>query len=97
MSCRSILLAPGILIFFTACTGERPVAADYSDPSTVRIPGLKQKVEILRDRWGVPHIYAQNADDLFLANGRCREPSRQSRHGLEKRAHFLADHEMDGR
>lgn len=36
---------------------------------TVRLPGLKQPVEILRDRWGVPHVYAQNADDLFFANG----------------------------
>jgi len=36
---------------------------------TVRLPGLKQPVEILRDRWGVPHIYAKNTDDLFFANG----------------------------
>lgn len=36
-----------------------------------RIPlaGLKQPVEVVRDRWGVPHIYAQNADDLFFAQG----------------------------
>jgi penicillin G amidase len=33
------------------------------------LPGLKQSVEILRDRWGVPHIYAQNSDDLFFAQG----------------------------
>ncbi|MFL6448850.1 MAG: penicillin acylase family protein [Bryobacteraceae bacterium] len=33
------------------------------------LPGLKQPVEILRDRWGVPHIYAQNSDDLFFAQG----------------------------
>ncbi len=33
------------------------------------LPGLKQPVEILRDRWGVPHIYARNADDLFFAQG----------------------------
>ncbi len=26
-------------------------------------------VEILRDRWGVPHIYAQNTRDLFYAQG----------------------------
>lgn len=31
--------------------------------------GLKAPVEIVRDRWGVPHIYAQNADDLFFAQG----------------------------
>lgn len=35
----------------------------------VALPGLKQPVEILRDRWGVPHIYAQTVDDLFFAQG----------------------------
>jgi penicillin amidase len=36
---------------------------------TLRAPGLKAPVEVLRDRWGVPHIYAQNMDDLFFAQG----------------------------
>ncbi|MGG7380562.1 penicillin acylase family protein, partial [Escherichia coli] len=31
--------------------------------------GITKPVEILRDRWGVPHIYAQNPDDLFFAQG----------------------------
>src|SRR5690349_6714158 len=35
----------------------------------IRLPGLKASVEVLRDRWGVPHIYAQNQDDLFFAQG----------------------------
>jgi len=35
----------------------------------IAIQGLKQPVEILRDRWGVPHIYAQSQDDLFFAQG----------------------------
>ena len=26
-------------------------------------------IEILRDRWGVPHIYAKSTDDLFYAQG----------------------------
>ena len=33
------------------------------------VPGLREPVEILRDRWGVPHIYARNTHDLFLAQG----------------------------
>ena len=36
---------------------------------TVRIPGLKQPVEILTDAYGVPHIYADNLDDLYFAQG----------------------------
>jgi penicillin G amidase len=30
---------------------------------------LQHPVEVLRDRWGVPHIYAQNTHDLFVAQG----------------------------
>ena len=33
------------------------------------MPGLSQPVEILRDRWGINHIYAQNEADLFFAQG----------------------------
>src|SRR3982074_1744570 len=36
---------------------------------TVAVPGLGKPVEILRDRWGVPHIYAQTEEDLFFAQG----------------------------
>src|SRR5690606_29436470 len=36
---------------------------------TIRLPGLKEPVEILRDRWGIPHIYAKNQHDLFFAQG----------------------------
>src|ERR1700722_19095110 len=36
---------------------------------TVGLPGLRKPVEILRDRWGVPHIYAQTVEDLFFAQG----------------------------
>jgi penicillin amidase len=35
----------------------------------VSVPGLRQPVEVLRDRWGVPHIYAKTVDDLFFAQG----------------------------
>ncbi len=35
----------------------------------VSIAGLEKPVEVLRDKWGVPHIYAQTANDLFFAQG----------------------------
>jgi len=53
---RSLLL---LLLFLPA------IAAD----ERVVLPGLKASVEILRDRWGVPHIYAGNTHDLFFAQG----------------------------
>jgi penicillin G amidase len=36
---------------------------------TLHAKGLKQLVTVRRDRWGVPHIYAQNQHDLFFAQG----------------------------
>ncbi|MBL8982567.1 MAG: penicillin acylase family protein, partial [Gemmatimonadetes bacterium] len=33
------------------------------------LPGLRAPVEVRRDRWGVPHIYARNQHDLFFAQG----------------------------
>src|SRR4051794_34140529 len=35
----------------------------------ITVPGLTAPVEVLRDTWGIPHIYAQNAHDLFFAQG----------------------------
>ena len=36
---------------------------------TLKVAGLQQPVNVLRDRWGVPHIYAHNQHDLFFAQG----------------------------
>ena len=33
------------------------------------LPGLSADVEVTRDRWGVPEIYADTSDDLFAAQG----------------------------
>jgi penicillin amidase len=35
----------------------------------LRVPGLRKPVHVLRDKWGVAHIYAQNQHDLFFAQG----------------------------
>ena len=35
----------------------------------LKVPGLKQPVEIIRDQQGIPHIFAKNDDDLFFAQG----------------------------
>ncbi|MFN2589784.1 MAG: penicillin acylase family protein, partial [Actinomycetota bacterium] len=35
----------------------------------LRVRGLQQPVEVIRDRWGVPHVYAQNTHDLYFAQG----------------------------
>ena len=33
------------------------------------VPGLRAPVEVNRDEWGIPHIYAKDDDDLFMAQG----------------------------
>ncbi len=49
-----------------------PVPVNNPPGQTVRFikaPGLQQKVRILRDKWGIAHIYAANQHDLFFAQG----------------------------
>ena len=36
---------------------------------TLAVTGLSAPVRIVRDTWGVPHIYAASQDDLFFAQG----------------------------
>src|SRR5438067_7858784 len=48
---------------------ERSKAVLSQIEGEIKLPGLKEPVEVLRDRWGIPHIYAKNADDLFFAQG----------------------------
>jgi penicillin G amidase len=33
------------------------------------LPGLNRPVEVVRDKWAVPHIFAENYADLFFAQG----------------------------
>ncbi len=40
-----------------------------SSKSILQIEGLQESVEILRDKWGINHIYAKNQEDLFFAQG----------------------------
>lgn len=35
----------------------------------IAVPGLGASVEVIHDRWGVPHVYAETLDDLFRAQG----------------------------
>jgi len=42
----------------------------FSQSSQVlQVEGLNQSVEILKDKWGISHIYAQTEHDLFFAQG----------------------------
>jgi penicillin amidase len=36
---------------------------------TFKVAGLTEDVQVVRDTWGVPHIYAKSTEDLFFAQG----------------------------
>ncbi|GAB3993915.1 penicillin acylase family protein [Spirosoma daeguense] len=55
------------LLFFV--TFFIPFCCTSQSNQTLRVSGLKQPVEIIRDKWGVNHIYAKNERDLFFAQG----------------------------
>lgn len=69
------LLTAVVLLYTTAC---KPSPSDFQSlanehlpkiEGAIVLPGLEAQVEVLRDSWGVPHIYAENIDDLFFAQG----------------------------
>ena len=57
-----------LLIALTISTVWVPLNA-AAQVETLRVDGLAEPVEILIDRWGIPHIYAQTEEDLFFAQG----------------------------
>ena len=59
------------VLFLSLVVAVLPVNAQVASPSpeTLVTPGLSQPVEILKDRWGISHIYAKNEADLFFAQG----------------------------
>lgn len=68
MSCIVFRLTRALVPALLA-TGGAMAAAQAPHLDTLHVAGLTQPVEVLRDRWGVPHIYAKNEHDLFFAQG----------------------------
>jgi len=50
--------------------------------------GLKNQVRIVTDEWGVPHIFAENEEDLFFACGFIHAKERMWQMDLSRRAGF---------
>jgi len=53
---------------------------------TVEMANLSSAVTILRDDYGIPHIYAENEADLYLATGYCMAQDRLWQMDLIRRA-----------
>ena len=61
------------LLWLWGIGGHFALAQSNFSPS---IKGLSSKVEVLRDKWGVNHIYAKNQHDLFFTQGYCAATDR---------------------
>ncbi|MFC1662214.1 penicillin acylase family protein, partial [Gemmatimonadota bacterium] len=60
-----------LCLVFLSIFVSPPLSAQLPGASTetVRIEALDRPVEILKDRWGIAHIYAETEHDLFFAQG----------------------------
>lgn len=58
-----ILIIAGTVVYFYL----RSLVPDYS--KELQLSGLKAPVEVLYDNYAIPHIYAQDEEDLFYAFG----------------------------
>jgi penicillin G amidase len=69
----AVLVLAAVCLDIAAQTDDRIAALARSSLSQISgelvVPGLTANVEVIRDKWGVPHIYARNMDDLFMAQG----------------------------
>ncbi|MBX7214606.1 MAG: penicillin acylase family protein [Thermoflexales bacterium] len=66
-----ILLAV-VLLLGAVSGGAFLITSRASHPQTsgsAKVAGLTGKVEVIRDKFGVPHIYADTPEDLFRAQG----------------------------
>jgi penicillin amidase len=87
MKARGALLLPGIALALLArATPGVPATAAATPAATLHLAGLHSSVEVLRDRWGVAHIYASNEHDLFFAQGAVAASDRLLQMELWKRA-----------
>ncbi|MCS7055933.1 MAG: penicillin acylase family protein [Thermoflexales bacterium] len=71
---RKALATLLVLVLFSGAAGSAGFlyATRRSFPQTsgtLRLPGLTGNVEVIRDAFGIPHIYADTPDDLFRAQG----------------------------
>jgi penicillin G amidase len=48
---------------------EQALGALAQTEGRIKLKGLQKPVKVLRDEWGIAHIYAETQDDLFFAQG----------------------------
>lgn len=74
---------------------------ESSSTTNQAIEGLEDEVEIVRDQWGINHIYANNQHDLFFAQGYAAAKDRLFQFEIWRRqatgtvAEILGERELD--
>jgi penicillin amidase len=75
---------PVLLLLLASCTSWFGASAPQRE-GTLATPGLLAPVEIVRDRFGIPHIAASNDHDLHFAQGFCHAQDRLFQMEVERR------------
>jgi len=74
---KKSFLIIAILFSLTSNYNATAQANEKAIPSSkLSVKGLVENVEVVRDKWGVNHIYAKNEHDLFFAQGYCAAKDR---------------------
>src|ERR1043166_4327843 len=78
-----------LCVVVAACARTAPPPPPPLTPitsGTLTVGGVSAPVRVVRDRWGIPHIYAESANDLFLAQGFVQAEDRLFQMDLWRRA-----------
>lgn len=93
MPLPALVLLVALLGGLAACSDPAPADFDAladahqaTIEGTIDLPGLGAPVEVIRDPWGVPHIYAESEEDLFMAQGFVQAQDRLWQMDLYRRA-----------
>jgi penicillin G amidase len=90
---KESLVLISTILFGTICCANAGATPDADASKALaivsgelRIRGLHEPVRVLRDKWGIAHIYASNQHDLFFAQGVVAAQDRLFQMELWKRA-----------
>jgi len=75
---------PVFLLLLASCNSFFGASVPQRE-GTLAAPGLLAPVEIVRDRFGIPHIAAANDHDLYFAQGFCHAQDRLFQMEVERR------------
>ncbi|MHB8157750.1 MAG: penicillin acylase family protein, partial [Desulfocucumaceae bacterium] len=91
MKARKIILIAAILVIILTAVVIAGISIYFGKSlpaysSTLTAAGLQSEVKIVRDDYGIPHIYADSMQDAFFAQGYCQAQDRLWEMDLSRRA-----------